>query len=583
MKISFATIRSIALALLLFAGNATASPADDLYALIEEQWETSTREQVFYRTDPDAWRMDGKLAGYSTEALARRKAYNETVLERLAGIDSAALSADDRLNHRLFLYERESERESYEQAFYLFPITSLFGYHSYFADAPANMSFLGLQDYENYLVSLTDFPRFNRDHIALMRQGIANGFTQQCTSMREVGAGIRALIVDDPRDSALYKPFESMPETIRESDIGRLRGEGLDLVSESVLPAYRELLQFFEEEYLPACRSEAGIGSVAGGDEYYAWLVRYFTTTDLGPREIHELGLTELARIRSEMDAIIDDLEFDGDFEAFLDYLRTDPQFYARDVPELLGRAALTAKTAEGELPRFFTLLPRGTYNIKPNPGRGSYYVSSTGDGTTPGTYFVGVARLDSQPFFTLESLTLHEGVPGHHLQSAIALELDVPEFRRTVYHSAFGEGWGLYSERLGLEMGFYKDPYNDFGRLTYEAWRACRLVVDTGMHAFGWTRDEAIRFMMQNTALSDFEVRNEIDRYISWPAQALSYKIGEVRIRLLREKAQRALGIDFDLRRFHDTLIGNGSVPIAVLDEIIDEWIESELRDAGD
>jgi uncharacterized protein (DUF885 family) len=282
------------------------------------------------------------------------------------------------------------------------------------------------------------------------------------------------------------------------------------------------------------------------------------------------------------MDAIIDGLDFDGDFEAFLDFLRTDPQFYARDIPELLGRVALIAKTAEGELPRFFTLLPRGTYNIKANPGRGSYYVSSTGDGTTPGTYFVGAARLDSQPFFTLESLTLHEGVPGHHLQSAIALELDVPEFRRTVYHSAFGEGWGLYSERLGLEMGFYKDPYSDFGRLTYEAWRACRLVVDTGMHAFGWTRDEAIRFMMQNTALSEYEVRNEIDRYISWPAQALSYKIGEIRIRQLREKAQRALGIDFDLRRFHDTLIGNGSVPIAVLDEIIDEWIESELRDAG-
>jgi uncharacterized protein (DUF885 family) len=209
--------------------------------------------------------------------------------------------------------------------------------------------------------------------------------------------------------------------------------------------------------------------------------------------------------------------------------------------------------------------------------------MGSTGDGKTAGTYFVGTARLDAQPFFTLESLTLHEAVPGHHLQSAIAMELDVPEFRRTVYHSAFGEGWGLYSERLGKEMGFYKDPYSDFGRLTYEAWRACRLVVDTGMHAFGWTRDQAIEFMLQNTAASEFEIGNEVDRYITWPAQALAYKIGEIRIRALRDKAQRALGNDFDSRRFHDTVIGNGSVPIAVLDELIDEWIENELRSAGD
>jgi uncharacterized protein (DUF885 family) len=283
------------------------------------------------------------------------------------------------------------------------------------------------------------------------------------------------------------------------------------------------------------------------------------------------------------MEGIIDDLDYDGDFKSFVAFLRTAPQFYAKDETELLGRAALIAKTAEGELPRFFTLLPRGTYNIRANPGRGSYYMGSTGDGKTAGTYFVGTARLDAQPFFTLESLTLHEAMPGHHLQSAIAMELDVPEFRRTVYHSAFGEGWGLYSERLGKEMGFYKDPYSDFGRLTYEAWRACRLVVDTGMHAFGWTRDQAIEFMLQNTAASEFEIGNEVDRYITWPAQALAYKIGEIRIRALRDKAQRALGNDFDIRRFHDTVIGNGSVPIAVLDELIDEWIENELRSAGD
>lgn len=568
--------------ILLCGTAATATPADELHELIDEQWRESTREQVFFRTDPDAWRMHGKLAEFTPAAFSRRKAYNQSVIDRLDAIDSAELDADDRLNYKLFLYERLTERDSYEQAFYLFPITSLFGYHTYFADAPANMSFLGAADYAEYLVSLEDFLRFNREHIELMRQGIASGFTQQCEAMRNVGDTIRALIVDDPEESALYAPFESMPDSIPASFRDELRVEARRLIADSVVAGYRELLQFFETEYMPACRVEAGIGSVEGGDEYYEWLVRYFTTTELSPREIHELGLTELARIRREMQSIIDELEFEGDFDAFVEYLRTAPRFYAKDVPELLGRAALIAKTAEGELPRFFTLLPRGTYNIKPNPGRGSYYVASTGDGTTPGTYFVGVARLDSQPFFTLESLTLHEGVPGHHLQSAIALELDVPEFRRTVYHSAFGEGWGLYSERLGLEMGFYTDPYSNFGRLTYEAWRACRLVVDTGMHALGWTRDEAITFMSENAALSEFEVRNEIDRYITWPAQALSYKIGEIRIRQLRAAAQEALGDDFDLRRFHDAVIGNGSLPIAVLEEQMAEWIESELQSAG-
>ena len=260
-----------------------------------------------------------------------------------------------------------------------------------------------------------------------------------------------------------------------------------------------------------------------------------------------------------------------------------DPRFYAKDVPELLGRAALIAKTAEGELPRFFTVLPRGTYNIKANPGRGSYYVGSSGDGTTSGTYFVGTLPVSMHnPCIRWKPLTLHEGVPGHHLQSALAMELDVPEFRRTVYHSAFGEGWGLYSESLGKEMGFYRDPYSDFGRLTYEAWRACRLVVDTGMHAFGWTRQQAIDFMLQNTALSELEIRNEVDRYITWPAQALAYKIGEIRIRAMREKAERVLGADFNLRRFHDTVIGNGSLPIDILDALVDAWIENELGNAG-
>ena len=561
---------------------AAASPKGDFEALLDEHWATANREQVFFRTDPDAWRMHGKLAEFTTEARARRQRYNDAVLERLASIDAAALPAAQQLSYLLFQYERLTEQESYRQPEHLLPITSMFGYHSYFADAPANMSFLTARDYENYLVSLDDFPRFSREHLNLMREAVARGYTQQCDAMQGVRAGIQALIVDDPAASTLHGPFERFSASIPATQQADIRERGTALIAQKIIPAYRELLQFFDTDYMPHCRKAAGVGELEGGSDFYAWRVRYFTTTDMTPAEIHALGKSEMVRIRSEMDSIIDASGFEGDFTEFLQFLRTDPRFYAKDVPELLGRAALIAKTAEGELPRFFIVLPRGTYNIKANPGRGSYYVGSSGDGTTSGTYFVGISSLDAQPLFTLEALTLHEGVPGHHLQSALAMELDVPEFRRTVYHSAFGEGWGLYSESLGKEMGFYRDPYSDFGRLTYEAWRACRLVVDTGMHAFGWTRQQAIDFMLQNTALSELEIRNEVDRYITWPAQALAYKIGEIRIRAMREKAERVLGADFNLRRFHDTVIGNGSLPIDILDALVDAWIENELGNAG-
>jgi uncharacterized protein (DUF885 family) len=399
--------------------------------------------------------------------------------------------------------------------------------------------------------------------------------------MRGYGQSIARHIVDKPEDSLLFAPFRAFPQSVPPDKRAALTEAGKTAIAGAIVPAYRELLDFYHNEYFPNCRDFVGISSVAGGDAYYAWLVRYFTTTDMTPGEIHELGLIELQRIRKEMQGIIDTLEFDGDFMAFLDYLRNEPKFYAKTVDELLGRAALIAKTAEGELPRFFTLLPRGPYNIKANAGRGAYYMPSSGDGTTPGTYFVGASNLKAQPLYNLEALTLHESVPGHHLQTALAFELDLPEFRRTVYHSAYGEGWGLYSERLGKEMGFYKDPYSDFGRLTYEAWRACRLVVDTGMHAFGWSRERAIRFLLDNTGLSEAEAQSEIDRYITWPAQALAYKIGEIRIRALRANAEQALGDNFDIRRFHDTVLGNGSLPIAVLEEVVRDWIEGEKRNS--
>ena len=548
-------------------------------ALLDEHWAHANEDQIFFRTDPDAWRPNGALSAHDAAGRDRRKAFNEQMLTRLADIDEQALAPQERASFRVFRYERETERDSYAQFDHFFPFNSLFSYFGYFADAPAAMSFLQAADYERYLTSLDDYPRFNDEHIANMREAITAGMTHYCGSIGGVAETVSVHVVDDVRDSVFFAPFAAYPPSIAEAMRVDLTTRATTAITERVIPAYRKLLAFLEQEYLPECRQDVGITSVANGEDYYRYLIRYFTTTGMSPREVHELGLSEVDRIQGEMQRIIDKLEFDGDFKAFLSYLRSEPAFYAKSLDALLGRAALISKTAEGELPRFFTLLPRGTYNIKANPGRGAYYKPSSGDGTTPGTYFVPGDKLNSRPLYTLEALSLHEGVPGHHLQSALALELDLPAFRRTLYHSAYGEGWGLYSEWLGTEMGFYTDPYSDFGRLTMEAWRACRLVVDTGMHAFGWSRQQAIDYMVENTALSEADIAAEIDRYITWPAQALSYKIGELRIKALRRRAEETLGDDFDLRRFHDTVVGSGSVPIDVLETLVDDWIAAGGR----
>ena len=501
------------------------------HALLDEHWAAASAEKVYFRTDPDAWRMDGKLSEHTPEARARRQKFNEAVLGKLAGIDIENLGAEDQLSYRVFKYERETERESYAQRDHLFPITSMFGYHTYFAEAPTNMSFLSSGDYDDYLVSLADFTRYNREYIALLREAIQAGYTHYCGSISGYATTIEEHIVGDATQSRLYVPFTRFPGNISDDQRAEYSSRGIELINAVIVPGYEELLEVFINEYLPACRTEVAISSLPGGADYYQYLIRYFTTTDMTAAEIHELGVAELSRIRAEMQEIIDALGFAGDFHSFIDYLREDEKFYAKTDEELLGRAALISKTAEGELPRFFTLLPRATYKIVGDANRGAYYMPPSGDGTDSGTYFVTIGDLTSVPLYTLEALSLHEGVPGHHLQSTLAQELDLPEFRRDLYHSAFGEGWGLYSERLGKEMGFYKDPYNDFGRLSYEAWRACRLVVDTGLHAFGWSRQQAMDYFAANTALSEQNIRAEVDRYISWPGQALAYKLGELRI----------------------------------------------------
>ena len=357
---------------------------------------------------------------------------------------------------------------------------------------------------------------------------------------------------------------------------------GLAAIRDTVIPAYRSFLDFMVEEYIPACRSTLGASELPNGRDYYAYLVRHHTTLDITPAEVHEIGLAEVARIRGEMTAIIDELGFEGDFAEFLEFLRTDSQFFVETPEELLKEASYIAKKMDGQLPRFFKTLPRLPYGVEPVPAHiapkytAGRYVGAPLGSTKPGYYWVNTYALESRPLWALPALTLHEAVPGHHLQNALRQELeDLPNFRRFSGVNAYGEGWGLYSEWLGIEAGIYEDLYQHFGRLTYEMWRACRLVVDTGLHAMGWSRQQAMDFMAANTALSLHEITTETDRYISWPGQALAYKMGQIKIMELRRRAEEQLGETFDVREFHDVILLNGPVPLTVLEDQIDDYIE--------
>ena len=415
-----------------------------------------------------------------------------------------------------------------------------------------------------------------------MRRGLVRGMTLPRVVLAGYELTISAQIVEQVEESVFYKPFEEFPPGVPETERERLRSAGAAAVRDSLVPAYRAFLTFMTEDYIPNARTTIGASELPDGREYYEHLVRSFTTLDLSVDEIHQIGLDEVKRIQEEMRAVIEETGFRGDFPAFLKFLRTDPRFYAKTPEELLKQASFLAKKMDAKLPSLFNTLPRTPYGVAPVPDHiapkytGGRYVRAPTGGTEPGYYWVNTYALENRPLYVLESLTLHEAVPGHHLQIALNQEQSgVPDFRRHSYFSAFGEGWGLYAERLGLEAGFYTDPYSNFGRLTYEMWRACRLVVDTGMHAKGWTRQQAMDHLASRTALSLHEVRTETDRYISWPGQALAYKMGELTIRRLRREAEQALGPRFDVREFHDVVLSAGSVPLPVLEELVTEYIK--------
>ncbi|TMO21373.1 DUF885 domain-containing protein [Pseudoalteromonas sp. S4741] len=567
------TILAIALAATSLPSLADSN--SDLKTIIDNHWQNAKAEKIFFRTDPDGWKPNGTLPDWSEQAIAKRQAYNNSVLKSLASIDPKTLNSEQLMNYRLFKYERETEQQSYLYQDKYFPVNFLSGWHTYFAEAPANMAFLTAEDYDAFLVSLGDYPHFNQQNINLMKQGIQTGFTHYCETFKNYGQSISAHIVKQPENSALYEPFTRIPNTFSAAQKETYQNKAKALIASKVVPAYQHFYDFFENEYMPHCRSQPGIASIKGGLDYYKYTVNYYTTTNATPKQIHELGLKEVARIKAQMQVIIDSVGFDGSYSDFLEFLATDEQFYATDPQDLLEKTAFITQKMYGKLPTYFGHLPRNTFTIKGSASRGAFYMPPA-DNRSPGTYFLA-STPKLQPLYNLEALSLHEAIPGHHLQNAIAMELDVPEFRRTLSHSAFGEGWALYTERLGKEAGFYQSPYSDFGRLGYEMWRAVRLVVDTGIHAFGWSRQKAIDYLADHTALPQSAVEDQIDRYISWPGQALSYKMGEIKIRELRAKAEKELGAQFDIRSFHDTIIGQGSLPMAVLEDVINDWIAQQ------
>ncbi len=528
----------------------------------------------------------GKIADYSASAYQEQlKKLNDfkTLLEEIPKTD---LSKTDLVSYQMMLRNLNIQISDITYKTYEMPLTAEYGFHAQAAGIANSLRYKNEADYVNYLNLLKKTPDFFAQNIANMKAGMARDFTVPQAVLDGYSDGISAYIQEDPTKSVWFKPFNNMPESIDKDAAEKLKTEATEVIKNSVIAEFENYKKFFEKEYFPNAKKTIAAIDYPNGEAFYQEQIKRYTTLDLTPKEIHAIGWGEVKRIRSEMEQVIEDTGFEGSFAEFLNFLRTDPQFYAKTPEELLKEAAYISKKMDHKLPQFFGKLPRQPYGVVPvapeiapkyTTGR---YSGAPLESTRAGEYWVNTYALDKRPLYNLEALSLHEAVPGHHLQIALSKELtDLPKFRQNTYISAFGEGWGLYSERLGLEAGFYTDPYSNFGRLTYEMWRAMRLVVDTGMHAMGMTRDEAIKLMEENTALSKHNVRTEIDRYISWPGQALSYKLGEIKIRELRAKAEKELGESFDIRKFHDAVLGQGSVPLSVLEAQINDFIELEKK----
>jgi len=578
------TPKLLLVSLFLLASSASfADASGDFATLLDDHWEWQMATSPVMasmlgdRRFNDQW-GDGSLKGNEKQNQDTRE-----FLRRVYAIDKNALSADDQLNYELFRRQLQENVDEYQFNAHLMPFAHRGGIQN-LENITNQLRLVTVEDYEDWLARVQKIDDLIDQTIELAEEGRKRGVISPKILLQRIPDQLALQVVEYANESPLFKAFDNMPDSIPAADRERLRSAVTDSLEDDVLPAYRKLDKYFNQKYLPAARDSIGLSALPNGSLWYEHLARSFTTTHMTPDDIHRIGLDEVKRIRDEMKQVIVEVGFEGSFEEFLVFLRTDPQFYY-DNPEDLYQAYLaTSKRIDPELVKLFGLLPRMPYGVKPIPDAvapdttTAYYSRPAADGSRAGTYWVNLYRPEVRPKYEIEVLSVHEAMPGHHLQIALQQELgDMPNFRRFLGFTAFVEGWGLYSERLGYDLGLYKDPYSRFGQLTYDMWRAVRLVVDTGMHYKGWTRQQAIDFFKDNAAKAEHDIVNEIDRYLLMPGQALAYKIGQLKILALRDRAERQLGDDFDIRAFHDHLLGAGALPLDLLEQRMDTWLATQ------
>ena len=571
--------------IITFPLGSLAGPTEDFATLLDEHWEWMLASNPTMASGLGDRRYNDRWSDQSFDAIAERQNQTREFLRRVYAIDRTALSEEDQLNYELFRRSLQDAVDEFQFNGELLPFYQRGGVQN-LDNVTNSIPLATVKDYEDWLTRIGKIDVVIDQTIARAERGRKEGLMMPKILMQRIPDQIAKQVVDDPEASPFYKVFAQLPDSFSAEDQGRLRALARNTISDTVLPAYRKLADYFNDTYLPASRDSIGLSALPNGSSWYELRARRYTTTRMTPDEIHALGLAEVRRIRDEMQEIIDSLDFDGSFQDFLTFLRTDPQFYYDNPDDLYQAYLATSKRLDPELVKLFGKLPRMPYGVKPIPDSiapdttTAYYSRPAADGSRAGTYWVNLYKPEVRPKYEIEVLSVHEAVPGHHFQIAIQQELgDLPNFRRFMGFTAFVEGWGLYSERLGYDMGLYKDPYSRFGALTYDMWRAVRLVVDTGMHYKGWTRQQAIDFFKDNAAKTELDIINEIDRYIGWPGQALAYKVGQLRILAIRERSEVALGDSFDIRAFHDELLGAGALPLDLLEQRMDAWVERQVQ----
>jgi uncharacterized protein (DUF885 family) len=574
--------------ILVFGWSAFAQDAastKSLHDLFDREWEYDLQQSPTRASQLGDRRWNDRWADISLAAIKARHDHDLDVIKDLATIDRSKLSKADQLNYDLFKKGYESDVAEYQYRWYLVPLNQRGGIQTQ-NELADSLRFETVKDYDDWIARMKTFPAYMDQTMALMSEGIKARVLLPKVIMQRVPAQIDKQIVDKPEDSLFYKPFKKFPASITAADRERLSREGLAAISAGIIPSYRRFKTFFVDQYLAASFDEVGAWQITNGDAMYAHFVRKYTTTDVTPKEVHEKGLSEVKRIRAAMQEVMNQVGFKGTLKEFFTFLRTDKRFYYDTPAELFAAYEALAKRIDPNLVKVFRTLPRMPYGVQEIPAAvapdttTAYYRQPAADGSRAGTYFVNLYKPESRPKWEMMALSLHEAVPGHHLQIALAQEQgDIPNFRRYGGYTAFVEGWGLYAESLGEDMGLYDDPYAKFGQLTYEMWRAVRLVVDTGMHQLHWTRQQAIDYFMDNAAKQELDIVNEVDRYIAWPGQALAYKTGELKIKELRERSKRELGSKFDVREFHEVVLGSGAVPLDVLERNVTEWIATKKK----